>query len=242
MPHVMPHSPDSPGLIVVTATPMEMQAVFALQADQLACGFEWTCLDRDWGRLMLVVCGVGPVNAAMVLGHVLGRMPHVIGVLNLGVAGAFDLKEHVLGQAVLLEREIWPEYGLLTASGLDARGIGLPLGISQNRPVWDRLELEPHRNMRQMGLRVPDISLGVGLTVAGVSGTAQRADQLFHQYKADVENMEGFALAWVCRNLGIPFAQIRTISNLVGSRDPRDWNLPLAKKRLKVIAQSLFSN
>jgi len=92
-----------------------------------------------------------------------------------------------------------------------------------------------------MGLSLP-ISWPrvVSLTVAGVTGTQARARLLKQKYQAHIENMEGFALAYVCTLAQIPFLEIRTISNLVGTRDKKYWNINLALKKLNLIWSSFF--
>ncbi len=198
----------------------------------------------------MLVTGVGPVNAGIALGRLLGSLStgssrgasEPVGVLNLGVAGAFSLKRLPLKSAVVVTEEIWPEYGLLTASGLDPKGIGLAQGKTDGEPVWDRLRLTPERCARQMGLDISGLTEAVGLTVAGVSGTPERAEVLRTRYACDIETMEGFALAWACSLARVPFVQARTISNLVGSRNAAHWNLSGAKQRLAVVASALLGD
>jgi futalosine hydrolase len=43
-----------------------------------------------------------------------------------------------------------------------------------------------------------------------------------------VESMEGGALHYVCLQEGLPFLQLRSVSNDVGIRDKTKWNIPLA--------------
>ncbi len=231
---------DHPALVVVTATTMEMRAAFPMYAQRLPREHGWVSVEANPGALILMVTGVGPINAGIALGHLLGVLGRPCGVLNLGVAGAFSLEAQPLGKPVLVAEEIWPEYGLLTASGLDPMGIGLALGLINGSPVWDRLQLEPKMNAEQMGLNIAGLAEVVSLTVAGVSGTNQRAATLRQRYAADVENMEGFALAWACRRLKTPFVQVRTISNLVGSRDAKHWDLQGAKVRLGKVSQTIL--
>ncbi|SDB13375.1 futalosine hydrolase [Desulfonatronum thiosulfatophilum] len=235
-----PDSDHPSTLVVVTATVMEMRAVFAHWDGEIPEELGWVERRESWGSLVLLVCGVGPVNAGISLGHLLGGLPGPVGVLNLGVAGAFCLETLPLGKAVLVDEEIWPEYGLLTASGIDPKGIGLSLGKAEEYPVWDRLKLEPEVDAENMKLDVAGLSKVSSLTVSGVSGTAERAEELRTRYAADVENMEGFALAWACRRFKAPFVQVRTISNLVGSRDAKHWDLPGAKRRLAEITRVIF--
>jgi len=40
-----------------------------------------------------------------------------------------------------------------------------------------------------------------------------------------IESMEGAAAAQVADRLGLPFAEVRGVSNLVGERDKRAWDL-----------------
>jgi futalosine hydrolase len=191
-------------------------------------------------HLVLLVTGIGPVNASMALGHLLGGLVRPLGVLSLGVAGAFDLEELPLGQAVVVQEEIWPEYGLVTEEGIDPQGIGLALGKIDGRPIWDRISLNPGPQAQHLGLLLPDIPQTLSLTVSGVSGTAQRAAFLRFRYGAAIENMEGFALAWTCARLKIPFLEVRTISNLVGSRKTEHWDLRKALARLGEVAKTIL--
>ncbi|GHV01467.1 Futalosine hydrolase [Bacteroidia bacterium] len=56
---------------------------------------------------------------------------------------------------------------------------------------------------------------------------------------ADVENMEGAAFFALCLAHGVPFVELRTISNRVG--DPREkWNIPLAAEQLAAALHSLL--
>ena len=238
----MPSSSSSAdrSLVVVTATVMEMRAVVPDHVEYVPGEHAWSFLERPWGRLVLLVTGVGPVNAGIALGRLFGALKRPAGVVNLGVAGAFCLDKLPLGTVVVAEEEIWPEYGLVTASGIDPQGIGMSLGKADGKPVWDRLRLDPETNAERIKLNISGLTKVVSLTVSGVTGTLERAADLRARYACDVENMEGFALAWACRQVGAPFVQARTVSNLVGSRDAEHWDLAGAKHRLAVAARTMF--
>lgn len=231
---------DPAALIVTTATAMEMRAI--LSGGHRPRLEQGRAARLEIGRrtLVLLVTGIGPVNAALALAHLLGRLPEPLGTLNFGVAGTFDPAALPLGQTVLVREEIWPEQGLVTGQGVDPRGIGLALGELDGSPVWDRLSLDPLGHARRMNLDLPDMPQAVSLSVAGVTGTAGRADALRCAYGTDIENMEGFALAWTCARLGAPFVQVRTVSNLVGSRRPEHWDLQGALSSLGAAARSIL--
>lgn len=238
--HFSSRSPSCPALIVACATTMEMRAVFNNTDADLPSEGD-ARLTTAFGRpLWLVVTGIGPINAAMHLASLLAGCPGTLGVVNLGVAGAFSLDALPLGSLVLVNEEIWPEFGLVEQTGIDPQGIGLAMGKVNGRPVWDRLVLSPADAAHRMGLPVGDAIEVASLTVAGVTGTAQRAKALHRCYGAGVENMEGFALAWTCVCHKVPFLEIRTISNLVGSRRDEHWDLQGALRGLAHLGGTLF--
>ncbi len=188
----------------------------------------------DGKRWILLACGIGPVNAAWSLGRLLGGERRVQGVLNLGIAGSFAPQSHPLGSRVVVAEEIWPEFGLRTEQGVDPAGLGYAHGKVYGRLVWDRLALSPEQHAAKMGLQLPeDWDRVLSLSVSGATGCASEAKRLYRSYGADVENMEGFALAWGCFQARVPFLQVRGISNRVGSRRKEDWDVKAAFQALQ---------
>lgn len=203
---------------------------------------ESTVLELPDGRSVLVmVTGLTVVNAAFQLGMAFGAHD-ITGVVNLGTAGSFDFERRPLRSIVVVRREIWPEYGLRTAFKIDPKGLGFFLdNVSQDK-VIDRVELDPAEAARAMGLRLdPSWPEDTSITVSGCSGSPERAKQLWDNYTAALENMEGFALAMCCNRRNIPFLEIRTVSNLVGSRRAEEWALKDSLRLLKDIAETLFN-
>ncbi len=177
------------------------------------------------------ICGVGPVNAALAMGTILSEAKTAALVVHLGLAGSFDLDLAPLGSHWQIVKEIYAEYGLATDHCVDAQALGFPqwtdthnvLGVQENPvTVWDSISIahtEPFYNMN-----VPCIHVGKAhaLTVAGVTNSRERAQRLHALYgtcdRPLLENMEGFAVALACARHGMPLLEIRTVSNLVGSR------------------------
>jgi len=221
-------------LIITTATRREMRS--ALQAVSCPADLpygqpvEWTLKHR---ACTLLITGIGPINAALQLGRALARADEVLGVLNLGIGGSFDLEELPLLQLCTVHEEIWPEFGLWTDQGLKPRALKFPLGILQGGSVWDRIDLEPGKAAAQAGIKLASEWPTVrSLSVAGVTGTLERAAALWQRYRAELENMEGFALGWACLQAGVPFVECRSVSNLVGTRNSQDWDIPGALREL----------
>ncbi|WP_290924385.1 futalosine hydrolase [Halodesulfovibrio sp.] len=238
-------------LVIATATQTEMKAVLLgfNRRGRIGCKFPAVggCCKTPVNNheCLLAVTGVGPVNAALSIGRILGECKGITGVLNLGVAGSFDLEQAPLGSLVTADSEIWPEYGLHTAEGIDPEGIKFPVweyyGVGGQQTIWDTLPLEPEKAFRQLNLSTPgDLLEGASMTVSGVTGTEERARMLQKRYNPLTENMEGFSLALACLQAGIPFLELRTVSNLVGSRKPEHWKLDDALQALGRHARGLF--
>ena len=74
------------------------------------------------------------------------------------------------------------------------------------------------------------VMAGPFITVATVTASSARSGRLHRHHGALVENMEGAGAAHVAALYDIPFVEIRSVSNRVGDRDKRRWDLPLAFK------------
>lgn len=223
-------------LLLVTATVMEMRAALRPLAGkggvpELREG-DATRLCLRGRELLLLVTGVGPLNAAYALGRILGAR-EVAGVCNLGIAGSCVPERLGLGAAAVAAAEIFPDYGVVVggvdAGGVvDARAVGLAQAKDGERGVWERLELLPREAGWAMGLDVSELAEAVFLTSGRVSGDRGRAADLHARYGAEMENMEGFALALGCLRAGVPFLELRTVSNPAGERDKAGWDFRLA--------------
>ena len=54
------------------------------------------------------------------------------------------------------------------------------------------------------------------------------------------KNMEGAAAAHICRLYGVPFIEVRAISNQVEDRRREAWDIPLACRRAQAAAALLL--
>lgn len=194
--------------------------------------------------LRLGVCGVGPVNAALHTGRWLERHGRELaGVVHLGIAGSFDPVRLPVGSAALATEEVWPEYGVAVAGGVEARALGFPLAMLGETPLWERLPLDLDQALSQLDLRGEGLPRAVGCTVAAVTGTPERAAMLRMTHGVDMESMEGFAVALACRQASpapLPVVELRTISNAVGERDRQRWDIRAALEALGVTLPRLL--
>jgi futalosine hydrolase len=72
------------------------------------------------------------------------------------------------------------------------------------------------------------VHAGAFVTLSTCTGTAARARELEQRYHALCENMEGAAAAHVAEQHGIPWLEVRGISNIVEDRDLSKWDIPKA--------------
>lgn len=189
--------------------------------------------------------GVGPVNAALGMGMVLARCAaagqQLRGVINVGLAGSFDLERWPLGSLHVVGEEIWPEYGLHDGRQVVAQAFSYPQWNDGRREVRDRLTLAAPADLelRLRGSGLADKQAVRSLTVAGVSASVQRVQHLRQLYGAALENMEGFAVAYAAARAGLPCLEIRSVSNKVGPRAAHEKDFPGALRQLARILPAL---
>ncbi len=237
-------------LLICAATGKELAAL----APALLPGGEALEEMRLWparlkGReTLFCVTGVGPLNAALALGRCFGQAEaqgqRIDAVLNTGLAGAFDLTALPLRALCLVREEIWPEYGLHDGQAVTARAFSFPLwrrgGHSDGADVYDRLPLAGTDALPGGSRSCDDMFLPCrSLTVAGVSASFVRARDLWNRYHAELENMEGFAVAYACARAGLPCVEIRSVSNKVGPQTQEEKDFPGALQALDAVLPSL---
>lgn len=164
--------------------------------------------------------GVGKVAATLALTRRLLAQPPS-GVVLFGVAGVHPGGPDI-GHACLVLRDWLADEGVAVPGGflsVEALGLGRrgPFIADPALTTWIETRL---------GIDVPHV---VGATVSTCSGTDAQARAARDACpQAIVETMEGAAVGAVCTALGIPWAQLRVISNRTGDRERAGWDLPAA--------------
>ncbi|MGA8115071.1 MAG: futalosine hydrolase, partial [Actinocatenispora sp.] len=132
-------------------------------------------------------------------------------VICAGVAGGLPGRAKI-GDVVVATASVSPELGAEAPEGflsIDDLGFGTAT-----------LAADPAL------FRVPGAPTGQILTVSTATGTAARAEAFAARYPdALAEAMEGFGVATAADDAGVPFAEVRAISNAVGPRDMSAWRL-----------------
>jgi len=182
--------------------------------------------------IQTLVTGVGPVETAVRLTSWLGNSRNTVSsVINLGVAGAYkkDICEtcaNVL-DICLAEREILGDFGI----AFDDR---IERFTDSSFPVTDIFALDAALlglACRALLKEKIEFHSGTFVTVSSASGTARRGAIVGKKNRGLCENMEGAAVARVCKEFTLPCLEIRCISNMVENRDKSRWKLQQASER-----------
>ncbi|MEL7483507.1 MAG: futalosine hydrolase [Planctomycetota bacterium] len=176
----------------------------------------------------LLATGVGPTAAGVSTAASLADAP-ASAVVSLGIAGAYPGSGIGVLKTVISTRSFLAGEGAATPRafiGLHAMGFG---PFSGDDSAATSLELGA------MLHSVSPLRGGIA-TVSAVSGTDELAAALEHRTAAIAEAMEGAAIHLACDRAGIPFAEVRVISNIAGDRERHPWRLQEALKLLGPVA------
>lgn len=204
------------GILLVAATSFEIQPTIDHFRDRA----------RENGSqpLTTLITGVGSLATTYALTRQIDRVRPDM-VLQAGIAGCLTDKRAgevlVVKEEVLADLGVWEEQRFKSLFDMNlANPDGFPFTegrlVNPHTPLFELAGLEPAR----------------GMTVNEISTDARRIS--WHQQNtfAVVESMEGGPFHYVCLQAGLPFLQLRSVSNTVGVRDKTKWNIPLAIARL----------
>ncbi|WP_446218037.1 futalosine hydrolase [Micromonospora sp. IBHARD004] len=213
------------GLLVVTAVPAEAAALQAGLTDP---------------TVTVTPVGVGPAVAGaatarlLALAEAAGRPYRA--VVSAGIAGGFAGRVAV-GGTVLATRSVAADLGAESPEGfIPVDELGMPaelLGGGVSVPADPGL-------LGALRTALPAATLGAVLTVSTVTGTVASTEALADRHPdAVAEAMEGYGVAVAAAQAGLPFAELRTVSNPIGPRDRGAWRMKEAFAALTEAAAAL---
>ena len=218
--------------LLVTAT--------GLEATPLKEALPWQPLPFPLGKLFklperdvyLAHLGVAKVNTAAGLALALHTLK-ADKVIQFGIGGAFAEGGLELGQVAVATQETHMDTGVqLDNNWQDMKTLGFPL-LGEHYNIFPT-DPELTRTLAALTGATP-YAFGTSETV---TGSWARAKSIYERFGVAVESMEGAAAAQVCTALGVPFAELRGISNVVGERDKTRWDIGRA---VKAVNQAVLS-
>jgi futalosine hydrolase len=205
-------------VLLVAATELELQPVITtLQAMHFS---------RNGHEVHFLPTGVGQAVTAFTLAQYLAQFNNRFGaIVQAGIGGVFN-GMFPLGTVVQVERDCFGDLGmeekgrfttLFEAGFAKANEKPYTNGWLVNESVLlDKLPLPKAK----------------AVTVNKVSDSPLQRQQLLDVFNPVVESMEGAAFHYACLQYGLPFVQLRAISNDVGQRDKANWDIPTAVNNL----------
>ncbi len=202
------------------------------------CGARELFLGSLFGqKVALLHSGIGKINAASAVTALLETIKPEA-VIVTGCAGAYPGSSLEVGDLALASEEILADEGVITPQGFtDFAALGFPL-LEHGGPLMEqRFPADPHlsasaRPLIEAAVIKAGAKLATGpfVTVSTCSGTDQAAQAMVERTGGICENMEGAAVAQICRLYEVPFFELRGISNRVENRDLDRWDLPAGAK------------
>ena len=204
------------------AYPLLVVTAVAAEADAVRAG-------ADPAHVVVEPVGVGPAAAAAGTARLLatGRFRAVV---SAGIAGGFPGRAPV-GATVLGTRSIAADLGAETPDGfLPVEDLGFGNSVQPADPQL----------LKALAVALPEAIVGDVLTLSTVTGTAVTAERLARRFPdAVAEAMEGYGVAVAAA--GLPFVELRTISNPIGPRDRAAWRLKEAFTALSTASAALWT-
>ncbi len=153
-------------------------------------------------------------------------------IIQIGIAGCFN-NSIALGKIFLIEKEIVGDMGV--EENKKWKDIfNMKFEKSNYPPYEKKMLVNPHIEKFNL-LKMKTVT---GITVNEITTRKERIKQLMKKYDPVTESMEGAALHYVCRSLGVPFLQMRAVSNYIGERDKSKW---LIKESLHNLNKTLIN-
>jgi len=228
------HGKKRMNLLLVAATPFEIAPTLRYLAENFSQIHPNTWQKADL-QVSSLVTGVGSIATAWHLAQYLTTMP-TDWALNAGVAGAFD-RTLSLGDVVQVTAEQFGDLGVEEADGGFSDLFQLGLSDPNDPPFVNGMLYNPTAGQTKF---LPPVH---GLTVNRVHGHSASIEAVRQSFPhAQVESMEGAAFFYGCLSANIPFAEIRSISNYVETRNRENWQLGLAIDNLNRVLLEILDS
>jgi futalosine hydrolase len=218
-------------ILVVAATAGEVAAVRQWATSSAPAGGDAGAGGRE---IDVLVTGVGMVATAAWCSRALAER-RVDLALNLGLCGSFDPALGI-GQVVHVVEDRFAELGAEDGERfipLDE----LPL-IDGPAPLEARPAVVNPAPPRNAALEA--LPRARGITVNTVHGHERSIAAVIERCHPQVETMEGAAFMYACLIHGVPFAQVRAVSNIVERRNREAWRIPQAVEQLAAAAIAIL--
>jgi futalosine hydrolase len=179
----------------------------------------------------ILYSGIGILHTSYSLMDYLSHR-HPDGWIQAGIGGAFDTSL-AIGNVYQIRSEIISGFGAEDKDGIIMDPFKLGWSNPDSFPFTGGVLACPYETSSEL-------TSASGMTTFYAHGAADHIEQLRNQPHGQIENMEGAAFFYISLLKKIPFLSIRSISNLVETRDTTRWQMGLAITNLNEVLIELF--
>lgn len=174
--------------------------------------------DGNFTNIDILITGIGLTASTYHLTKQLALKKYDL-VIQPGVAGCFDLSID-LGQVVAVKQDAIADQSVVELERLKTL-FDLNLVPQDQHPYKKGWLMNPNKDI----LKKSKLKIVKGISVNQISTSKQMIKFYRDVFDPVTESMEGAALHYVCLMEKIPFLQIRSISNYIGERNKKKWNM-----------------
>jgi futalosine hydrolase len=180
----------------------------------------------------VLVTGIGQVATTCMLTNALHTTSPGM-VIQAGIAGAFGSRLE-LGSVVVVQKDCFGDLGM-EENGHFSTIFDNGFASADDAPFTGGWLVNNNPLQNNMGLEAVS-----AVTINKVTDSMVQRQQLLDHFNPGIETMEGAAFHYVCLKAGIPFVQLRAISNYVGERDKSKWQMQEAITNLNQLLLRLM--
>lgn len=140
-------------------------------------------------------------------------------VIQAGVAGCFR-KNISLGSVVIVKQDTIADQSVIELQQLKSL-FDLKLVPASQFPYTKTWLVNPAADL----LKKWPLKKVKGISVNEITTSAQKIKFYTQHFNAVTESMEGAALHYTCLMEGVSFLQLRSMSNYIGERNKKKWNM-----------------
>ncbi len=191
-------------------------------------GLTWHTGRLGRSEIVYVASGIGKTNAAHAATVLIRNYSPSI-VVSFGIGGAYPSSGLEVGDIAVASKEVYADEGVLMKDGFRTLELmNLPLLKKGHRRYFNDFPTDEGLSRTMMEAATAGgsgVQAGIFATVSACTGTMKRAGEISKRFSAICENMEGAAVAHNCLIYGIPFVEVRGISNIARERDTSKWDI-----------------
>ena len=166
----------------------------------------------------ILISGIGLTASTYHLAKQLALKKYGL-VIQAGVAGSFDLTIP-LGAVVAVKEDAIADQSVIELQKLRTL-FDLKLVPQDQYPYKKGWLINPNKEV----LKKTKLKIVKGISVNQISTSKQLIKFYRDAFDPVTESMEGAALHYVCLMENVPFVQIRSISNYIGERNKKKWDM-----------------